>query len=164
MSPALRRLVVGMGHPDRADDAVGSLVARRVRVLLAAGRGSGLDVVEWAAPVDLAGLWGLAPTVVIVDATCTEGTDPGTVTVLDVSAGGPPEWAEGHWRSGGSHVLTLPAAVELARALGELPPRVVVIGVQGGCFEPGEPLSPPVAAAVDRAVDAVLVVLGRRPG
>jgi hypothetical protein len=48
--------------------------------------------------------------------------------------------------------------VELAAALGPLPDRIVVIGVEGARFDrPG--LSPEVAAAVDEAARQVAAVL-----
>ena len=46
-------------------------------------------------------------------------------------------------------------AVAMARALGRLPKRVVVFGVEGEKFEVGEQLTPAVAAAVPVVVAAV---------
>jgi hydrogenase maturation protease len=40
--------------------------------------------------------------------------------------------------------------VELARALGRLPPRLVFFGIEGACFDAGETLTPAVAAAVEQ--------------
>jgi hydrogenase maturation protease len=51
-----------------------------------------------------------------------------------------------------THAFGVGDAVELARALGRLPRRVVVYGVEGAGFESGAPLSPAVAAAVDDVV------------
>ena len=50
------------------------------------------------------------------------------------------------------------AAIELAAALAPLPERVVVVGIEGACFE-GDGLSAPVAAAIDGAVAAVAGVI-----
>ena len=60
---------------------------------------------------------------------------------------------------GGTHALGLAAVVELARALGRLPERVVVVGVEAERFDHGVPLSPAVAAAVTPAADAVASAL-----
>jgi hydrogenase maturation protease len=49
-----------------------------------------------------------------------------------------------------THRFGLADALELARALGRLPPRVVVYGIEGSRFAPGRPMSPAVAAAVER--------------
>jgi hydrogenase maturation protease len=50
--------------------------------------------------------------------------------------------------------------VELARALGSLPEHVVVVGVEGACFDIGAPLTAEVAAALPEAVAAVVEALG----
>ncbi len=47
-----------------------------------------------------------------------------------------------------SHGLGLAEAVELARALGQLPRSCVVYAIEGESFAVGAPLSPPVATAV----------------
>ena len=55
-------------------------------------------------------------------------------------------------RPASTHLIGLADALELARALGRLPPRVVVYGIEGHRFGVGDPVSPAVAAAVDRVV------------
>jgi hydrogenase maturation protease len=47
-----------------------------------------------------------------------------------------------------THAFAVAEAVELARALDELPPCVVLHGIQGSHFASGEGLSGPVAASV----------------
>jgi hydrogenase maturation protease len=54
-----------------------------------------------------------------------------------------------------THHLGLADAVELARALGRLPERLVVVGIEGRSFDAGEGLSPDVEAAVGDAVATV---------
>ena len=49
--------------------------------------------------------------------------------------------------------------IELARALGRLPAELVIVGVEAEHFRLGEPLSPPVAAAVETAARTVAGVL-----
>jgi hydrogenase maturation protease len=63
----------------------------------------------------------------------------------------------------GSHGFGLASSLELARALGCLPPRVVVVGIVGTCFTVGAPLSEPVARAVPLGVEAVLRILAQAP-
>ena len=48
-----------------------------------------------------------------------------------------------------THGFGLAEALELARALGQLPRRCIVYAIEGASFETGAPLSPEVAAAVD---------------
>jgi len=47
-----------------------------------------------------------------------------------------------------THGLGLAEAIELARALGALPPRCVVYAIEGASFEAGAPLTPAVSDAV----------------
>lgn len=158
--PAARRpLVVGLGSPDRGDDAVGVVVARAV----AARHLPDVDVVAHEDPTDLVELWSGRELVVVVDAV-RSGAEPGTLVVVETGAGGErlPERAWGRTGRGGTHAFGLAAAVELARALHRLPARVVLVGVEAASFDHGAPLSPAVGAAVHTALEAVLgvVVLG----
>ncbi|HLN79026.1 MAG TPA: hydrogenase maturation protease [Nocardioidaceae bacterium] len=150
-------LVVGLGTPDRGDDAVGPLVARAV----AAEGVPGVEVVEQEDPTALVELCSGRDLVVVVDAV-RSGAEPGSVVVLEVGAGSGP-MSEAAWRGtgrGGTHAFGLGPAVELARALGRLPERVVVVGVEAESFEPGEPLSPAVADALQDAADTVRRTVG----
>ena len=155
--PAPRRLLVGIGAPDRGDDAVGPAVVAlvtgrvprdgRTRVLT---RSDPSHLVEEMAGADL---------VVIVDAVRT-GAAAGTVHLRETGAGQPP--LPGDWSSvaGGSHGFGLGHALELARALDRLPARVVLVGVEGTSFEVGTTPSDAVRDAVVPAACAVLAALG----
>jgi len=79
----------------------------------------------------------------LVDA-CATGAPAGTVRRFDVVARPLPQAAFGL----STHGFGLIEAIELARALGELPPRCIVYAVEGQSFETGAPLSTPVEAAV----------------
>jgi hydrogenase maturation protease len=103
-----------------------------------------------AVPLDLLEVFDGYDTVVVVDAT-RSGTAPGTVTVTEG-----PLASQG---SASTHGLGLAEAVELARALDRLPWRLVVVGVEVGSTEPGTPLSPAVAGAVEAAVAQVRACL-----
>jgi hydrogenase maturation protease len=148
-------LLVGLGSPDRGDDAVGSVVTGVV-----AGLGlAEVTVVEQEDPTDLVLTWDAHDQVVVVDAVVS-GAEPGTVLVTEVGAVpvAPRTWAA--LGVGGTHAFGLGEAVELARALGRLPGQVRLVLVEGQDFAPGAPLSDAVADAVPRAVDAVLAALG----
>jgi hydrogenase maturation protease len=168
--PGVRALVVGLGSPDRGDDAVGPEVAAAL-ARTAAGRGlAGVTVVEHEDPTALVDL--LEPTdptdptgtwdaVIVIDAV-RSGAAPGTLTVLDVGADGQRFAALGARLDpgpAGTHGFGLAGAIELARALDRLPRRVVVVGVEAAGFEHGAPLSDPVRAAIPRAVEVALGVL-----
>ncbi|MDP3893351.1 hydrogenase maturation protease [Nocardioides sp.] len=144
-------LVIGLGNPDRGDDAVGAAVARAV-----AAQRPTVEVVEHEDPTAVLDLWAGHSPVVVVDAV-RSGAAAGTVHRLATGRGGPPistqAWA--HVGQGGTHGIGLAEIVELARALGRLPERLVVIGVEAERFDHGAPLSAAVAAAVPVAVEQI---------
>lgn len=152
-------LVIGLGSPDRGDDAVGREVAHAVAALGPAG----VVVSEHEDPTDLIELWSGAAAVVVVDAV-RSGAQPGSVAVLETgaAAGRLPQSAWSEAGRGGTHAFGLAAAVELSRALGRLPARLWVVGVEAAGFEHGAPLSPRVAAAVPEAASTVVGLLGLR--
>lgn len=150
-------LVVGLGSVDRGDDAAGPVVARAVAALELPG----VEVVEHEDPTDLLELWSGRHTVVVVDAV-RSGAEPGTLHILKTGPNGARLVPGAAWAGkGGTHAFGLPAAVDLARALGRLPREVFVVGIEAGRFDHGSPLSPPVAAAVAPAVDTVTELTGR---
>jgi hydrogenase maturation protease len=143
-----RRLVVGVGNDLRGDDAAGLEVARRVRLAAPAG----VEVVEasgdGAALIDA---WQNAALAVVVDA-CVSGAEPGTIRRFEAARAPLPAVLA----SRSTHAFGLAEAVEMARALGRLPDRLVVFAIEGRDFAAGAPLSPAVARAVAEAVTAVL--------
>jgi hydrogenase maturation protease len=54
-----------------------------------------------------------------------------------------------------THHFGLADAVELARALGRLPPCTIVYGIEGARFGAGAELSPDVAAAVPQVAASI---------
>jgi len=135
-----RRVLLGIGNPDRGDDAAGSAVVQSLRGALP-------DDVELAhengeAATLLARLQGTSAAY-LVDA-CASGARAGTVQRFDAAAAPLPQDA----LCLSTHGLGLAEAIELARTLGQLPPRCVVYAIEGTSFEPGAPLTPAVADAV----------------
>jgi hydrogenase maturation protease len=135
-----RRVVVGIGNPDRGDDAAGRAVVRLLRD--APPDGVGLVEQGGEATALLACLEG-ASTAFLVDA-CSSGAPPGTVRRFDVGKEPLPQVVFGL----STHGIGLAEAIELARVLGKLPSNCVVYAIEGSAFEVGTPLSPAVAAAV----------------
>jgi hydrogenase maturation protease len=146
-----RPLVIGLGSPDRGDDAVGPAVARAVAALR-----PGLEVVEHEDPTALLDLWSGHSPVVVVDAV-RSGAVVGTLHLLETGATGPPLSAGAWGRAGhrSTHAFGLAEMVELGRALGRLPDRLVVVGVEAEQFDHGAPLTPRVAAATPVAAASV---------
>ena len=153
-------LVIGLGQPDRGDDAVGPEVARHVATLAVPH----VRVVEHEDPTDLLDAWEGHDTVVLVDAV-SSGAVPGTLHVLDAGAAGVVVGGAA-WRAtgrGGTHGWGIGEVVALARALGRLPQRLVILGVEAEQFDHGAPLSAPVRDAVPQAAAAVLSALAPGP-
>lgn len=134
----MKRLIIGCGNPDRGDDAAGLLAARRLRELGCqaveyTGEGTGLlDFFEGTAEV------------VLVDAAVT-GAAPGTVHVWE-SPGALPQWDA---LGGSTHHFGIAEGLRLAAALGCLPERLVIYGIEGRRFGIGEAPSPEVIRAVE---------------
>jgi hydrogenase maturation protease len=140
--------VIGVGNAVRGDDAAGLAVAERVRGLAP----EGVAVLECEQePTRLLDAWEGAELALVVDA-AQSGAEPGSVHRFDAGAEGVPARV---FRSS-THAFGVGDAVELGRALGRLPDRVVVYGIEGADFTAGSGLSEPVAAAVDAVARAVL--------
>ena len=153
----MRVLIAGVGNVLRADDAFGVEVARR---LADAPLPEGVRVVE-------TGIGGISlvqelqdgfDALVVVDVV-DRGREPGTVMLID------PEvvdvhtlsWSERHELVTDSHLVTPERVLMMARALGVLPDKVLLVGCQPVDAESvGEEMSEPVARAVDVAVSEVL--------
>ena len=121
--------MIGVGSRDRGDDAAGLLAARFLRHRLPAG----VDVTYGSPdPVSLIALWEGADRVWLIDAVVS-GAAPGTVHRVDAVTERLP--ARPPCRS--THALGLADAVELARAVGRLPRRLTVFGVEAAAFPLG---------------------------
>jgi hydrogenase maturation protease len=152
----MRTIVLGLGNPIRGDDAVGLKVVALVRERL--GPGSPVHVVEEAAGglrlmERLAGY----DRAILVDAAVT-GAAPGTVRRL-----APDELPT--QRTAYAHGVDLNTALGLGREMGlPMPGDVRIVAIEAeSVFDFRSELSPPVAAAVERAVEAVLAELAVVP-
>jgi hydrogenase maturation protease len=143
-------LVIGVGNELRGDDGAGVAVARRLRD---DGSAAGIDVEEEQDDsTALIERWRGRGAVVLVDAVVS-GATPGAIRRFDVSSTPLPSRLRS---SSSTHAVGLDQAVELARALGCLPARVVIYIVEGHHFEARAGLSPEVAAAIPAVADRVL--------
>jgi hydrogenase maturation protease len=145
-------LVVGVGNRYRRDDGAGLAAAAR---LAEAARAPVALLDEIGDGTDLLDVWRDADTVIVLDA-MHSGAAPGTIRRLDAGTeDGAADVAAmlGGGRAGGStHGLGVAEAVALARTLGRLPRRLVIIGIEGARFDAGLDLSPQVARGLDEAV------------
>jgi len=151
---AQRPQVIGFGNPMRGDDAIGIEVARRVRQ----AAGGAVEVRELVSDaMDLLAAWEDSGTTIVVDA-MVAGAEPGAVRRFRAEE----LLSEGAITFPCPHGVGMPDAVRLAAAVGRLPKRLVVIGVEGSRFELGEGMSAAVEAAIEPAVEAVLSELNCR--
>ncbi len=141
-------LVLGLGNAYRGDDGVGRVVARRLREAEPPGvavrelSGEGASLME---------AWQGAEAVILVDAV-QSGDVAGTIHRFDAHEQGIPL----RFFHYSTHAFSVAEAVELARVLGRLPPRLLLFGIEGKNFADGEKLSTEVAAVVDDLLDRVL--------
>ena len=145
--------VIAVGNPLRADDGAGVEVVRRL-----AGRvPPEVRLIELGGePAELLDAWNELGTAVLVDAVRTGG-EPGTVHSFDAST----EPLPARTGSASTHGLGLAEALELGRALGRLPARVVVVGIEADDRTMGGELSRPVQDAIEDAAETVLAELER---
>jgi hydrogenase maturation protease len=138
--PQTLPLIIGIGNGDRGDDAAGLIVARRLKERLA----DSFTVLEQSGDgAALVGTWRGAETVIIIDAVMS-GAAPGTIHRFEASAQPFPKDA---FRCS-THAFGVAEAIELSRALSELPQSLVVYGIEGKNFAAGVGLSSEVEKAV----------------
>ncbi len=150
-------LVIGLGQPDRGDDAVGPVVAGRIKELA----GDAVVVLTREDPTALVQTWDGYRVAVVIDSILT-GAEPGTLTVRQAGAAADPLPTHAFTAAGrgGSHAFGIAGAVELSRTLGTLPEQLAIVGVEAASFDHG-PMSDPVIAAIDDAVATVIATLAR---
>ncbi len=140
-----RSLIIGIGNPYRGDDGVGIAVVRRLR----ARPPSGVTILEAGGEgAALLDAWTDATNVILVDAVHS-GAPPGTIHRFDAAALEIPR----RFFHYSTHAFSVAEAVELARTLAQLPPCVIVYGIEGRNFAAGVGLS----TEVEQAVTAVAV-------
>jgi hydrogenase maturation protease len=143
MSGSEKIVVIALGNRFRGDDGVGPLVADRLR-----GHLDGCTIVEGRDDVmALVSAWENTALAVVIDA-AVSGAAPGTIRRLEAGAQPLPR----DLARCSSHGLGLAEAVELGRALGRLPDRLVIYAVEAATLEPGAALSREVTSAADELV------------
>jgi hydrogenase maturation protease len=141
-------LIIGLGNEYRCDDAVGLVVARRLKEVapehvrvLEESRGGAALMESWKD----------ADAVILIDAVHS-GAKPGILHRLEAHRQPIPT---GFFRCS-THAFSVAEAIELARALGQLPRCLIVYGIEAKTFEAGLGLSPEVEKAAQEVVERVL--------
>ncbi|HEX5081512.1 MAG TPA: hydrogenase maturation protease [Blastocatellia bacterium] len=152
--PPFLTLIIGIGNEYRGDDAAGLIVARRLKerlmdsVMVLEQGGDGAALME---------AWRGAETVIVIDAVMS-GAEPGTIHRLDAKTRPLPKDA---FRCS-THAFGVAEAIELSRAMGELPRSLIVYGIEGKNFAAGARLSQEVEEAVGEVARRALPTLERR--
>ncbi len=144
-----KTVVIGIGNASCGDDAVGVQVARQLKEK---GNLEMAVVEESGEPTSLMAAMKGYERVILVDAILGHGA-LGAMHMIDASKSPLPAELFSHYST---HSFGLVESIELARALGELPLKVLVIGIEGGQFEPGDEMSEQVQSSIGKAVDWIL--------
>lgn len=141
-------LIIGVGNEYRADDGVGLLVARRLRKILSAPvtiieqSGEGTALIE---------AWKDFQNVILIDAVHS-GVEPGTIFRFEAHQQSIPT----QFFHYSTHAFSVAEAIELARALRQLPASLIVYGIEGKNFAAGISLSPEVDKVIPEVVDGIV--------
>lgn len=157
----MKFLVIGLGNPILGDDGVGWAIASMVN--------EQLPVTGPPVEVDCLSLGGLSlmermlgyDRVVLIDSMETGQSPVGNVRRFPLAA--LPDPMAGH--SASVHDTSLMTALKTAESIGaDVPKRVDVVAIEAkNVYDFSEELSPPVAAAVPGAVQAVLDLIQGAP-
>ncbi len=144
--------LVGVGNRYRRDDAVGLIVSQQLKYKVPPGTriveldGDQSDLIELMRSTDV---------LIVVDAVKSTAP-PGTVFRLDAVDDPLPR----EFMSSSTHSIDTLTAVELARALGALPERLIIYGIVGRDFSFSEGLSEEVRDAIDAAEERIIADIG----
>jgi hydrogenase maturation protease len=147
-SKSISTLIIGVGNLYRGDDAVGILIARKLKklnlnnVCVKELSGEGTSLME---------AWKGFDRVIIADAV-SSGASPGSMRRLDVLK----ESIPANYFSCSSHNFGVAEGIEMARTLDQLPKSIELFGIEGKNFQPGECISPEMDKAIESAVQEII--------
>jgi hydrogenase maturation protease len=147
-------LIIGVGNIFRGDDAMGLAAVRRLQEMQLPG----VKVLELDGDISaLAEGWEGAQRVVVIDAVASQA-DPGKIFRFAAHAEPLPRRLFATCCS--CHAFGLAEQIEIARSLQQLPPSLIVYGIEGKDFMLGSGLSPEVQQALPRLVAQIQQELG----
>jgi hydrogenase maturation protease len=142
-------LIIGIGNIFRGDDAVGLAAARMLREMQLPG----VKVLELDG--DLTGLlegWQGATKVIVIDAV-TSKSAAGAIFRFVAHEDPLPQKMFATCCS--CHAFGVAQQIEIARSLNQLPPCLIVYGIEGKDFTLGSKISPEVQQALPRLVEQI---------
>ncbi|MEY3122296.1 MAG: hydrogenase maturation protease [Nitrosomonas sp.] len=145
------RLIVGIGNRHRGDDAIGCILAERLgeqrnpeyRIIIHDGE-----------PASLMAQWAGCDEVILLDAV-RSGRQPGTLIKLDLVSERLPQT----FFHCSTHAFGITEAVELSRAMGTLPKKLVFYGIEAQTFDSGAPVSDTIAQQLDTILITIVTDL-----
>jgi hydrogenase maturation protease len=146
-------LILGVGNEYRGDDAVGLVVARRIAdaqlddVTTLEHSGEGASLIE---------AWSGADRVILIDAAQSD-TKPGEISRFDANEQPIPT----RFFRYSTHAFSVAEAIETARAIGQLPQRLIVYAIEGRAFEMGVKMAPEVSRAAEVVARRIIDELGQ---
>ena len=141
-------LVIGIGNEYRSDDGIGLMVVRKIRehlllsVTIKEESGEGAALME---------AWHGYETVILVDA-ISSGAKPGTVFRIDAGKSKVPA----KFFHYSTHAFSVAEAIELARAMKTLPPKLFLYGIEGANFSAGAGVSQVIQQSARQVVEQIL--------
>ena len=142
----LKIVLIGIGSASRGDDEAALAVIQRLRPRL-----KGVGIVETdGEPTRLLDAWEDADLAIIVDSVHSHDAPVGYVHRFDL---GPESLSTA--RPSRSHGMGPIEAVEIGRALGRLPGRLILYGIEGHDFGEGASITPEVTIAIDEVVERI---------
>ena len=172
MNQEQKTLIVGLGNPILGDDGAGWQAAEQVRVCLPQAGLQQTNRPTGASPentpsieVDCLALGGLSlmerligyDRAILIDTILTGQAPVGTLSVVPLES--ITQRKAGHLSA--AHDASLYEALEVGRTMGaHLPEQITVVAIEAEhVYDFSENLTPPVAAAIPQAVQAVLQIL-----
>jgi len=149
MDNAASIVIIGLGNDYRGDDAIGLYTAR----LLVEKGIPGLKVIEGVSDgTTLIHAWQDAPACYLVDCVFSQNK-PGHIHRFDALTDVIPEEI---FPGYSTHAFSITGAVKLARALNQLPKKLVVYGIEGASFATGKTITLEVERAARKVRDLIL--------
>lgn len=141
--------IIGMGNDYRSDDGAGLYVSRLIdakgpaNTKVISGVSDGTQLIEAWQGVDAA---------FVVD-TVSSGASPGHIYRYDALNETVPE---DYFTDYSTHAFSVKKTVELAGILGRLPSKLIIYGIEGRDFSPGDSLSQDVKAKANELADIII--------
>ena len=141
-------LLIGVGNEFRQDDGVGLAIVRQLQAQLSPEVTTIEASGEGAALMDA---WQGFDRVYLVDAVAS-GSPAGTIHRIDAQQQSVPT----QFFNYSTHAFSVAEAVELARSLNQLPPQLVLFGMEGERFGMGVGFSEAVEQAVPQLLEQIM--------